>query len=425
MRKLSSALLISACLLPVPAAAQTAPADRESLAREVAALHARIDQIERQHSMPPAAPALAAAPAQAAAPNAPALAAPLPIATQPVALDVPRNIRGATIDSPLQPPDRPVSFQLTASADDSSAQILLSSKRSATRVGSTDAGGWRHGTFDSMALAFSAPLAAGKTSATLGTLDGLADGFKVEWRFTRFGMQLGELNGKTEEEIYAAAQTACAKKNPGRPDKCDDLGARHAFAIKVLGAKRVQEMSGAYTPATARYAWGITTSVAYKKYDFLDPALGGPAKGESHLPVGAKLFGALFPAGGEPALLGSFEYQHKFTEADTAALCPGGSGPQVCPTGPIGPPTRADAYLISAGVRYRHALPEGSVIAAIAMSPTITYDAHSKDVGVDVPVYLVPDSDGNLTGGLRFGWSSSKNKAVIGVFVGSKFGLNQ
>ena len=422
MPKLSSALLISACLLPATAAAEPTPADRESLAREVAALHARIAEIERQLNMPPAAPAQATAPVAAAAPP---LAAPSPIAARSLALDHPKNIRGATIDSPVQPPDRPISFQLTASADDSSAQILLSSKRSATRETGRDKSGARNGTFDAMALAFSAPLTPGKTSASLGTLDGLADGFKVELRFTRYGIQLGELNGKTEEEIYAAAKTACADKNPGRPDKCDDHGDRHAFANTMLGAKRVQALLGDYTPATARYAWGMTTSVAYKKYDFLDPALGGPAKGESHFPVGAKLFGALFPGGGETALLGSLEYQHKFTEADTSALCPGGSGPQVCPTGPIGPPTHADAYLISAGVRYRHALPEGSLLSAIALSPTLTYDAHSKDVGVDVPVYLVPDSDGNLTGGLRFGWSSNKSKAVIGVFVGSKFGLNQ
>ncbi|MEA3064235.1 MAG: hypothetical protein QOJ27_670, partial [Sphingomonadales bacterium] len=46
--------------------------------------------------------------------------------------------------------------------------------------------------------------------------------------------------------------------------------------------------------------------------------------------------------------------------------------------------------------------------------------------GVDVPVYLVPDKEGDLTGGVRFSYRSDReDKFAVGVFFGAAFSLWQ
>jgi len=57
-----------------------------------------------------------------------------------------------------------------------------------------------------------------------------------------------------------------------------------------------------------------------------------------------------------------------------------------------------------------------------ALAPSITFDALTDDYEFDVPVFLVGDADGKLTGGVRFGYSND-DKAIFGVFIGSAFDL--
>lgn len=53
----------------------------------------------------------------------------------------------------------------------------------------------------------------------------------------------------------------------------------------------------------------------------------------------------------------------------------------------------------------------------------MTYDAKSHVWGVDVPIYLIPNANGALIGGLDLGWTSYKNAFSVGVFVGVPFGV--
>ncbi|MBS0254236.1 MAG: hypothetical protein JSS36_03235 [Proteobacteria bacterium] len=419
-------------LMPGLASAQTAPVDpvRQEIAelkRRLADLEARLPP-EPAAAPAPATPAPAPSAAVASAPVAPAPAAAPHLASasaseQDVAAlkgRAPHNVIAGPLDTPVQSPNNHIAFQFNAGTTASSAQLLLSTQVSST---ASDHGHGTIGHFQTLSLALSSPL-NGNDSATLGTLDGLANGFKVGLSFTDFITRLHKLSVVDKDALLLRARRTCAAKNPGKPEACKDGGDEPAFISEQLGADAVHDFIRGIAPITSM-AWGLTASVGYKKYDFLDPASGAPGKGQTHFPVGAKLFAAAYPAGQTTALVGSFEYQHKFTEGDTGTLCPGGTGPQQCQTGAIGAPKASDSYLFSAGIRARYDLGEHALIPAIALSPSVTYDAHSHDVGLDLPVYLVPDSDGNLTGGLRFGWTSDKNKFVAGIFVGSKFGLNQ
>ena len=55
----------------------------------------------------------------------------------------------------------------------------------------------------------------------------------------------------------------------------------------------------------------------------------------------------------------------------------------------------------------------------------MTYDLKDDEFAVDLPFYLVPDKDGNLTGGIRLGYNTADDEVGIGVFVGSTFWLGQ
>lgn len=110
-------------------------------------------------------------------------------------------------------------------------------------------------------------------------------------------------------------------------------------------------------------------------------------------------------------------YTHQLTqkEGSTAAVCNPGTktGPFRCVSGPVGAPTQQDKNILSIGYRnqYTH----------WAWSPSINYDYVAKTTGIDVPIYLVQDSQSNYTGGVRFGWHRDTHEFTAIVFAGSSF----
>jgi len=55
-----------------------------------------------------------------------------------------------------------------------------------------------------------------------------------------------------------------------------------------------------------------------------------------------------------------------------------------------------------------------------AVNAKLIHDFKSDVWGVDVPVYLFPNKDGLLSGGLRFAWTDT-DKFSAGIFVGVPF----
>ena len=128
-----------------------------------------------------------------------------------------------------------------------------------------------------------------------------------------------------------------------------------------------------------------------------------------------------FPGG---ALTLSSEYQRAFKADKSQIICPVVAAATVrCTEGSFAPPIREQAAINRVELRVRGGSGQG-LLAHWAIAPSVSHDAISDEVAIDVPLYLVPDKEGELIGGLRFGWTT-REKAVFGVFVGTRFSLFQ
>jgi hypothetical protein len=178
--------------------------------------------------------------------------------------------------------------------------------------------------------------------------------------------------------------------------------------------------SGSYARDSSVIA--ISGSVGYKKFNFFDGSTVAKAN-TSKVPWSAKLSYVGYARQSPLAYTFAVAYERAFKDADKKILCPiGTSGPNVeCINGSIGQPTLDNNLLLSTGMRYRFL---GSKKASnLAIAPTLTYNTNSRVFGADMPIYLVPNKDGALTGGIKIGYRSDQNKPSIGVFIGTSFGL--
>ena len=58
-----------------------------------------------------------------------------------------------------------------------------------------------------------------------------------------------------------------------------------------------------------------------------------------------------------------------------------------------------------------------------AISPKLVYDFKRRVAAASLPIYLLPDSTGRLTGGFRVDWEEHKHPVAF-VFVSSPLGLD-
>lgn len=112
----------------------------------------------------------------------------------------------------------------------------------------------------------------------------------------------------------------------------------------------------------------------------------------------------------------SYNYQESFTDGgevgQTQILCPSvTSGFSKCVSGFIDAPDKDHKDLFTFDYKM--------VGKSFAIDPAITYDAHSHEYGIQIPIYLLPNSSKFFTGGIRYDWNSEKHESVVGVFVSS------
>lgn len=119
---------------------------------------------------------------------------------------------------------------------------------------------------------------------------------------------------------------------------------------------------------------------------------------------------------------GKMRYERSFKETPSAIRCPGGDSIESidCLSGAAGAPTRKNAVIASLEVKKFLSI-FGGRSQAIAL--TTSYDFQDNIVGFDLPIYLLPDSKGNLNGGVRFGWRSDTKDPIIGIFVGAPISI--
>jgi hypothetical protein len=171
--------------------------------------------------------------------------------------------------------------------------------------------------------------------------------------------------------------------------------------------------------------WFLSTNgkVGYEQHSFFD----GTSLAKSTLdrtPWQVGLAGTYVFHGGVSSVTLSYNYQRSYEDGGKdgkmQTLCPTtGTTVLKCVAGYINPPLRQDKDLFA--LDYRYISPPGTFPIPIGIDPGVTYDANSGAYGFQLPIYVIADKSKNLTGGLRYDWTSDKHESVVGIFVTSGF----
>lgn len=395
----------------------------DKLTREVEQLRQQLNQVESE--LREARAEAAAEPAEdAPQPKTVAVAPPstaAPNAGRPIERSArPNNIVTAPIDRAAQNANLLALVQVSASTADKEASFAFT-----TSISDPGLRGRSTGRAHYQTLTWTAAASLGDDDTTnVATLDGFANGFSLKLKYSNYSVRLRN-PGSSVDYLAVRARNACLRKLKDGADESDcDIGGgvSNEFMLSNLSDEDYRYYLNQYFPPSARFLWGLEGGLGYKEFKFFDAAT--LTKNSAHRwPVSGKIFGTWMPNSGQTSLTLSAEYQRAFEAATTLTYCPtpAGTAPTKCTTGAFGEPDRTTKILLAGEARTFIPLPQNSILPGIGISGQVTYDAKNNDWGLDLPIYFVPDSEGNVIGGVRFGYTTSEKNAIVGVFVGTKF----
>lgn len=262
---------------------------------------------------------------------------------------------------------------------------------------------------DRWAAKQSDPARASNETATLrSSLNG-----KFAWRDSQVnfnGIMEKLAEGSPAEKAVAAACT------PGQGDLNDAYDLVSAYGVnKVAFGRR-------FLPEHSKLTfWGVDASMGRDDHKFLDrTAFKLETKPRTTWEVGA--FYGWINSDLTFSLRGRAVYGQTYEDRDEAEICRTVSIPAgtECIKGPDGLPQRNRTGLVSVEARKLVTVKEGT---QIAFAPQITLRSKDWNVGVEFPVYLTPDKDGKLSGGIKAVYNSKGDEFAVGLFVGVPFSI--
>ena len=167
--------------------------------------------------------------------------------------------------------------------------------------------------------------------------------------------------------------------------------------------------------------WGIDASMGSDDHTYLDRAVFKlPSAARTSWEVGA--YYGWINSDLSFSLRGRAVYGQTYKDNDEAEICRTVSIPAgtECIKGPDGTPLRQRSGLVSVEARKLVSVDDGT---QIAIAPQITYKTEDKSVGIEVPIYLVPDKAGKLSGGIKAVYNSKGDEFAVGLFVGVPFSI--
>ena len=272
----------------------------------------------------------------------------------------------------------------------------------------------------SRSAVFSAPIDKDDEVGTgLVDLDGLTNGFELTYNATRIRTApLGHLKIEGDSLLFAMLEACRAL---GIADgKCE-----LSTLLQVAGERSILPgKAGADAQAiAARYsvpgrAWlqGFRLKIGHDDYVHYDPS-SLAKRTQDEVSWGAGVFTGILT--GNAYYAAGIDYQRAYKGARSSVACPApsdGGSVVLCVNGALGPPSVTERHLLSAEGRWR--------FGDRALGVRAVHDFRNSNTGVDVPIYLFPDKDGLLTGGLRLGWTDEE-KFYAAIFVGVPFALTE
>lgn len=286
----------------------------------------------------------------------------------------------------------------------------------------------------------STPLDKSSQSAALASLEGLAADFDASISYTGFFFPT-----KGAAQDVFAKQHALCKEYGAAENECDNIGIERAIALDCgfpasLGKveeSKVQEVIKEFATshqvtskqescldsrrgrAEERFnaaSLGLVNSVAFtgdigrKTANFFQTD--GAKGSQSNLPYAVSAAYGLIGNTSRYSLRG--RYETRYDDGKTVSRCQPVSGADSesgltsCTQLPFGAPTRSRAFLLTGEGRWFFLKFATSLIAA--------YDFKKDILGLQLPIYLVRNSDGQLTGGFRLGWRNDTH-LTASVFI--------
>ena len=409
--------------ISTPALAQSAREQEiQQIRVEIARLSERLDQLaaEPEDSVPPPSPVVPAAPpapaaetpvaALASSANRPFIQA-APARAQPV------QVAAAPIGNPVLPPG--ADFEITAAAGKADVAFKVTTGFSNPNLVGRS-GAWAEDQL--WTFTAQAPLNEDGDYTELARFGRLTSGIELSLGWSNYRRWLGDpRKDETALAIESQAREDCRRTAP-EADKaaCATAAATGAFIGRHSGERAQRRWLDRLFGAAQ--VFGVEASLGYRDHGFVDQTTLAMSS-EAHIPWGIKAFYAYLPKYSLSSWTFSAEYQDAVEDADKGVLCPPSSGAAVqCLSGPLGRPSSDDRLLTSIEYRsqFETRLP---LFPRIGTSLEFSYDHESDTYGIDLPIYLVSDDKGGLTGGVRLGYTSEDDDFVAAVFIGAPLSL--
>lgn len=293
-------------------------------------------------------------------------------------------------------------FQIEFNEDKASAAIGISGASDA--INDTDSMRYRQTTWE---LILSRPIKDDdKGAVDFATLDGLSSGLRLDYRYSWRHSNLGGLIEMTDSSAFDAL---CDRLVPGGSTSCSTSSIQKALGEDSAEYRAFKRQ---YYPWIVEHSFGL--QAGYDTYRYLTPQL--QKSSDSHQGYGASFETAFVSPSREWLFALGAKYQRGHESNDEVVLCPPGNGvdPVQCISGSLGAPSEATRKLLWGEVR-------GS-FGDFGYSLKATHDLESDETGVNLPIYFVRNNDGDLTGGLRLGWTDEQHFGA-GIFISKPFKL--
>jgi|GEM_PF-4334025 len=223
--------------------------------------------------------------------------------------------------------------------------------------------------------------------------------------------------GGAFKEIQAVVDTC-------RVGTADGFKANELLIRQYGESTQIRTSIRAVTANAPTFFVGGNATFGRKSYSYIDRAafaLQDKPKGEYALAA----FAGVISGDGLWSLRAAVTHSLSYDAQDQIELCQptATAGQTQCLTGAGGPPARSKVTALSVEGRRLFTIP--GTKSQIGVAPEFAINPSNGKYSIDVPVYLAPDKDGNLTGGVQVSYGSKKKNVVFGVFVGVPFTVFQ
>lgn len=173
------------------------------------------------------------------------------------------------------------------------------------------------------------------------------------------------------------------------------------------------------------WQWGLSGEVGRQAFDYRDPVTLAELS-DHHTVFSGAVNGGMRLRGDRAYVGAAVEYNNGREEGSKRILCRATTtaGVTECFDSPYAAPTDDESLNLMGVARWRSSVSH----TPYAFEVKAGYDTQSKIYGVVTSLYLVPDNDGALRGGLRLGWQSNDDdpatdddNLTVGVFLGVPF----